>query len=83
MLSAERKITFHLKMISSEYDEFKKISIEDYSQYGISEEDLNGRKTLGGVVVYAPREYLLDGENCRLLAGDGSYNMYELVNEEK
>lgn len=66
-----------------EYDEFKKISIEDYSQYGISEEDLNGRKTLGGVVVYAPREYLLDGENCRLLAGDGSYNIYELVNEEK
>lgn len=66
-----------------EYDEFKKISVENFEQYGISTETLNGRTSRGGgILIYAPKECIFDESSYKLVASDGSYNIFELINGE-
>lgn len=64
------------------YDEFKKITVEDFEQYGISEETLNGRHTDDGIILYAPKEYIFDESSYKLLASDIAYNIFEIIGGE-
>lgn len=65
-----------------EYDEFKKIAVADFNQYGIDKSTLKGRKTEeGGILVYAPESCVLDKEHYRLIAEGSAYHIYEIINE--
>lgn len=66
-----------------EYDEFKKISVEDFEQHGISAETLNGRTSRGGgIIIYAPKEYMFDEPSYKFVASDGSYSIFEIIDGE-
>lgn len=67
-----------------EYDEFKKIAVADFNQYGIDKSTLKGRKTEeGGILVYAPMSCVLDEEHYQLIAegSDYRYHIYKIINE--
>ena len=65
-----------------EYDEFKKISVADFDQYGIDKSTLKGRKTEeDGILVYVPVSCVLDEEHYQLIAEDSAYHIYEIINE--
>lgn len=69
-----------------EYDEFKKISLNDFEEYGISVETLAGRQSAPsgkGIIIYAPSECLLDESKYLLLASNNEYNIYKIIDEEK
>ena len=66
-----------------EYDEFKKISWEEFEQNGIEEKVLAGRNSAGNVVIYAPDEYALEAINgCKLIADGSNYKVYYLSGRE-
>lgn len=60
-----------------EYDEFKKIPLDEFEKNGIQEEDLEGRKDDSGLIVYAPMEYV-KGHEYQLLAIKGYYGVYKV-----
>lgn len=60
------------------YDEFKKISLEDFRQNGIRKEDVAGRKDNGGLILYAPLEYM-DGKEYQLLAVKKGFGIYKIA----
>ncbi len=59
-----------------DYDEFKKIAYEEFEQNGLRSEDLSGRSTEDGLVIYAPVECSMDEEAFVFLAGNGKYSVY-------
>ncbi len=67
-----------------EYDEFKKIPAADFALNGIREEELDGRKSENGVIVYAPLEYM-EGRKAeyRLLADNGIFGIYQMKEGEE
>lgn len=64
-----------------EYDEFKKIALVDFKQYGIDQKTLIGRETEGGILIYAPAECFFDERHYQLIAEDGTYQIYKIINE--
>lgn len=62
------------------YDEFKKILLEDFRRNGIREEDLAGRKDNSGLILYAPLEYI-DGQEYQLLAAKRGFGIYKIADE--
>ncbi|MCM1224599.1 MAG: hypothetical protein NC548_60140 [Lachnospiraceae bacterium] len=64
-----------------EYDEFKKIPLADFERDGIDNETLEGRESRDGVFVYAPMECFFDERDYYLVAENGIYCIYEIINE--
>ena len=62
-----------------DYDEFKKITIDDFKQYGISKKSLNGRKSMGDIIIYAPKECTFNESYYKLLVSDSTYNIFQLI----
>lgn len=70
-------------LVLGDYDEFKKISIEEFKRNGIRKKDLSGRQSDNGVVVYIPVECEMSKEqNYMFLAGNGNYNIYAMEEGE-
>lgn len=66
-----------------DYDEFKKIPIDTFHQYGIQDTDLDGRTSDSGLIIYAPVTCTFDESVYQLLESNGDYNVYEMIKEAK
>ncbi len=64
-----------------DYDEFKKIPIDTFEQYGIQASDLDRSSDNTGLIIYAPAHCNLDESVYELLTGNGDYNIYEMKTE--
>lgn len=61
-----------------EYHQFKKISIEDYLTYGLTEACLEGRElSQNSVIVYLPSEYEWENSEASLLIEYGGFKVYK------
>lgn len=64
-------------LVLGDYDEFKKVSIDEFNQNGIQEKDLLGRQSNNGLVIYIPAECEVPKEQKYLfLSGNSNYNIY-------
>lgn len=64
-------------LVLGDYDEFKKISVEEFNQNGIQEKDLLGRQSNNGLVIYIPVECEVPEEQKYLfLSSNGNYKVY-------
>lgn len=70
-------------LVLGDYDEFKKISMEEFKWNGIQQKDLLGRQSNSGLVIYIPEKCEVPKEqNFLFLSGNGKYNIYMMEEEE-
>lgn len=60
------------------YDEFKKIPLEDFVRNDIGLKELEGRKNRSGLIVYAPMEYVNE-KKYQLLAHKDGFGVYKMM----
>ena len=64
------------------YNRWKKISYENFQQYGLSKEFLTGHECDRDLLIYIPSDWTALSSNYRLLISNGRYSIYLYQNEE-
>lgn len=64
------------------YNRWKKISYDDFQQYGLSKEFLTGHKCDRNLLIYIPSDWITLSPNYQLLISNGQYSIYLYQNKE-